>query len=140
MKFLPLFATLGALLTSCTDAEKTESADDQEEASAPAKPIHVDAAMAEAVISSERPVLLDVRTPGEFQSGTIKGSMNIDFNAPDFEDEIAKLDRSKTYLVYCRSGNRSGQALPMLEQLNLSKIYHLDGGIKAWKAAGNPVE
>ena len=140
MKFLPLLASFGMLLTSCTNAEKPEAADDRKEAATATKPIHVDPAMARKVIAAEKPVLLDVRTPGEFSGGTIKGSRNIDFNAPDFEKEIAKLDKSRTYLVYCRSGNRSGRALPMLEKLDLSKLYHLDGGIKAWQAAGNPVE
>lgn len=139
MKLLPFFAIFSLLLSSCTGAEKADSTAGDQQA-APSKPVNVDANLAKAVIASEKPVLLDVRTPREFQSGTIKGSKNIDFNSPDFEKEIAKLDKSKTYLVYCRSGNRSGQALPVLEKLNLSKLYHLDGGIKAWQAAGNPVE
>jgi len=140
MKILSLFSVLGLLLTSCTSAENPESAAANKETTASTKPIHVDPLLATGIIETEKPVLLDVRTPGEFATGTIKGSRNIDFHSPDFEEQIAKLDKSKTYLVYCRSGNRSGQSLPMFEKLKLSKLYHLDGGIKAWQGAGNPVE
>jgi rhodanese-related sulfurtransferase len=140
MKILSLFGILGLLLTSCTSAEDPKSDAANKKTSASTKPIHVDPLLATGIIQTEKPVLLDVRTPGEFTTGTIKGSRNLDFNSPDFEEQIAKLDKSKTYLVYCRSGNRSGQALPMLEKLKLSKLYHLDGGIKAWKGAGNPVD
>jgi rhodanese-related sulfurtransferase len=139
MKILSLFSVLGLLLTSCTSAEDPGTTAKQPNA-APTKSINVDPLLATAVIASEKPVLIDVRTPGEFATGTIKGSRNINFNAADFEKNLAKLDKSKTYLVYCRSGNRSGQALPMLEKLQFAKLYHLDGGIKAWQAAGNPVE
>ena len=140
MKFLPLLFLTGLLMTSCTSAEDPNTAPEQQKAAAPAKPINVDPLLASGIIESEKPILLDVRTPGEFATGTIKGSKNIDFNSPDFEKDLAKLDKSKTYLVYCRSGNRSGQALPILKKLKLAKLYHLDGGINAWKADGRPVE
>ena len=140
MKSLPLLFLTGLLLTSCTSAEHPKTAPEQQKAAAPAKPINVDPLLASGIIETEKPILLDVRTPGEFATGTIKGSKNIDFNSPDFEKDLAKLDKSKTYLVYCRSGNRSGQALPILKKLKLAKLYHLDGGINAWKADGRPVE
>ncbi len=140
MEFLPLLLLTGLALTPCGSAEKPETATEQQKAAAPAKPIHVDPLLATGIIETEKPILLDVRTPGEFATGTIKGSKNIDFNSKSFEKDLAKLDKSKTYLLYCRSGNRSGQALPVFKKLRFAKLYHLDGGIKAWKAAGNPVE
>lgn len=140
MKFLPLLALTGLALISCTQAEAPKTAAEAKTESAPAKPIDVDPLLATSIIESEKPVLIDVRTPGEFTSGTIKGAKNIDFHSKSFEADLAKLDKSKTYLVYCRSGNRSGQSLPVFEKLRFAKIYHLDGGINAWKEAGHPVE
>lgn len=76
-------------------------------------------------------VLLDVRTPAEFQSGSIPKSVNIDVMSSDFILKAEKLDKSKTYFVYCRSGNRSGQAVSVLNKLGL-KAFNLVGGIGAW--------
>lgn len=76
-------------------------------------------------------VLLDVRTPAEFQSGNLSKSVNIDVMSSDFILKAEKLDKSKTYFVYCRSGNRSGQAVSVLNKLGL-KAFNLVGGIGAW--------
>lgn len=76
-------------------------------------------------------VLLDVRTPSEFSMGTIKGAKNIDFWANDFAAKIAALDKSKTYYVFCRSGNRSGKACSLMTEQGI-KAFNLDGGIGAW--------
>lgn len=84
-------------------------------------------------------VLLDVRTPQEFATGHLRNAVNIDFNAPDFADRVAGLDRTATYAVYCRSGNRSGQALQLMTHAGFENAAHLDGGIVAWTAAGRPV-
>jgi len=85
-------------------------------------------------------VMLDVRTPSEFEQGHIKGARNIDFNnQTSFAKEIADLDKSKTYLVYCRSGNRSAQAQKMMQELGLSTV-NLSGGIGAWQRAGLAIE
>jgi rhodanese-related sulfurtransferase len=79
----------------------------------------------------ENKILLDVRTPAEFQSGSIPKSVNIDFMAADFIIKAEKLDKSKTYFLYCRSGNRSGQAVSILKKLGI-KSFNLVGGIGAW--------
>lgn len=76
-------------------------------------------------------VLLDVRTPAEFQSGHIKGALNMDIMGFDFRNQIGALDQNKTYYIYCRSGNRSGQACSMMSDLGL-KTINLAGGIGAW--------
>lgn len=76
-------------------------------------------------------VLVDVRTAGEFGSGNIKGARNIDFMSASFKDQFLKLDKSKEYFLYCRSGNRSGQACNILAKEGY-KVYNLDGGIGAW--------
>jgi len=76
--------------------------------------------------------ILDIRTKEEFDFGNIEKSENIDFYG-DFETEIAKLDKSYTYLIYCRSGNRSGQAMEIFKKLNFKEVYDLGGGYNAWQ-------
>jgi len=88
-------------------------------------------------ISDKSVVLLDVRTPAEFASGHISGATNIDFESGNFENEIATLDKSKSYAVYCRSGNRSGQATALMAKDGFKSIFNLDGGIINWQSAGN---
>lgn len=85
-------------------------------------------------------ILLDVRTPGEYQEGHIKGSLNIDWNNSNFSDEVAKLDKNKPVFVYCKSGGRSGSAVQALNGMGFKEVYDLDGGITQWKKAGMPVE
>lgn len=74
-------------------------------------------------------VLLDVRTPSEFMGGHLSGAKNVDFNGPNFLREIQKLDKEKPYFVYCRSGNRSGQAVAMMQREGFRNIHELQGGI-----------
>lgn len=74
-------------------------------------------------------VLVDVRTPGEFLSGHIDKAVNIDFENQSFISELKKLDTTKTYFVYCRSGNRSGQAVSLMKANGIKNIYELQGGI-----------
>lgn len=73
--------------------------------------------------------LLDVRTPNEFSSGHINKAINIDIENSSFTSEIKKLDITKTYFVYCRSGNRSGQAIRVMRSNGIKNIYELHGGL-----------
>ncbi len=84
-------------------------------------------------------VILDVRTPDEFAAGHLDGATMIDFYSPDFADRLAALDRDVPYLLYCRSGNRSGQARQLMSDLGFADVADIDGGISAWAAAGLPV-
>jgi rhodanese-related sulfurtransferase len=84
--------------------------------------------------------VLDVRTPGEFAAGRIKGAVNVDFRAPDFEKRLAQLDKNRPYLVHCARGNRSAKTRDLMEKLGFKKINHLEGGLAAWEKAGGPVE
>jgi rhodanese-related sulfurtransferase len=84
-------------------------------------------------------ITLDVRTPGEFNEGHIEGSKLIDFQSGNFESEIATLDISKTYAVYCRSGSRSGQAVKIMSDAGFTNLYNLDGGVIDWANAGLPL-
>jgi len=83
-------------------------------------------------------VLLDVRTPKEFDAERIEGAVMVDYLSPSFRDEIAKLDREKTFLVYCRTGNRTKGALKVMRELGFRNVSHLADGITGWKKAGFP--
>lgn len=84
-------------------------------------------------------ITLDVRTPGEFMGGYIDGAKNIDFQSGNFENEIAALDKNATYAVYCRSGNRSGQAVKVMHDAGFHNVYNLNGGVIDWTNAGLPL-
>ena len=84
-------------------------------------------------------VILDVRTPQEFAEGHLRGAVNLDIQAPDFERQLKALDRGKTYLVYCRTGNRSIRAVRAMEQLGFQSIQHMAQGIVRWQDRGFPV-
>ncbi len=103
----------------------------------------VTAAQASALIEDNRGnedfVILDVRTAAEYNSGHIEGAINIDVWSDTFEDDIAALDRSKTYLVYCLAGSRSATAADTMKRACFSDLYDLTGGINAWTAAGYDV-
>ena len=84
-------------------------------------------------------VILDVRTPAEFASGHIAGAVNVDFESGSFDQDIQKLENSKTYVVYCRSGNRSGQATSIMAKNGFSSVFNLNGGVLDWAALGQPL-
>ncbi|MEJ2640410.1 MAG: rhodanese-like domain-containing protein [Desulfosarcinaceae bacterium] len=107
----------------------------------PAKPsanLTPDAAMRLIAAQQDNPdfVLLDVRTPGEYNKGHIPGAKMLDFYQRDFIERLKALDRDKTYLVYCRSGNRSGRTLALMDKLGFKRVAHLAGGILAWQRKG----
>ena len=83
-------------------------------------------------------VVLDVRTPEEFVSQRLPNATMIDFYSPDFAQQIASLDRETPYLLYCRSGNRSGQAADLMTELGFTDVQEVDGGIVSWLDAGHP--
>lgn len=84
-------------------------------------------------------VILDVRTKSEFNEGHLANSINIDFQSDTFLNEISKLDKSKTYAVYCRSGNRSGKAVATMSNEQFISLYNLNGGVIDWAGAGYPL-
>lgn len=94
------------------------------------------AAAAKLLASEKKPVVLDLRTPEEYSEGHIAGAKNIDFLASSFSEEAAKLDRKQPYLIHCKSGGRSSKSLAVFKKLGFEQIIHLDGGILAWKEAG----
>ncbi|MFO8147498.1 MAG: rhodanese-like domain-containing protein [Bacteroidota bacterium] len=78
-------------------------------------------------------VIIDVRTREEFESGYLKNAQLIDIMQPQsFMDSVNKLDKNKNYYIYCRSGNRSGQACQVLDARGFINTYNLQGGMLDW--------
>jgi rhodanese-related sulfurtransferase len=92
------------------------------------------------MVSRPEVALIDVRTPEEFAAGHIAGAVNIDYKAEDFADQVARLPKDRDYILYCRTGHRSGLAQEKMQGLGFRNISHMNGGITAWQEGGLPVE
>lgn len=84
--------------------------------------------------------LLDIRTPKEFQSGHIKGAINIDWYKRTFKEKVEKLPKNKPIVIYCRSGNRTSKAAYLLQSLGFKDIVNLSLGINDWNRHGYVLE
>ncbi len=82
--------------------------------------------------------ILDVRTPEEYAGGYIERAINLDFYSETFKDELNKFDKDNRYLIYCRSGNRGGRALDIMEELGFEEVYNMAGGMVQWDSEGLP--
>ena len=85
-------------------------------------------------------VVLDVRTPEEFQEGHVPGARNVDVMDKSFAERAKSLDKDKTYLVYCQSGGRSTRAAAKMKQMGFGKLYNFAGSMAEWEKAGKPIE
>lgn len=83
--------------------------------------------------------VIDVRTAEEFADGYVKGSLNYDIFDPKFQDIISKLDKNKTYKLYCRSGNRSGQAERMMKAMGFKDVENIGSVAQAAQVLSKPV-
>lgn len=84
------------------------------------------------ITNDKSAIIIDVRTPQEFSDGHIPNSLLIDIYNPTFPEKITRLEKDKTYYIYCRSGNRSYHAgIFMLEQ-GFTNVHHLEAGIISW--------
>lgn len=126
LAFGATLAVAGCSATTTTTGNKT-------------RPETLDAKGFAELIAEPGVVVVDVRTPEEYQAGHLRDALLIGIADPDFADQIAKLDKSKTYALYCRSGNRSGQALAYMRKAGFTQVHHLGGGIGAWQSAGGEV-
>jgi len=83
--------------------------------------------------------ILDVRTTEEINEGVIGKPIHIDYFSPDFEKQIARLDKNQSYVVYCASGYRSREAQKVMKQLGFKTVYNLPSGFVGWQRARMPV-
>lgn len=83
----------------------------------------------------EEGVLIDVRTPGEWEEGYVPGATLINFYDEDFVEKVSRFSKDKKVLLYCRSGRRSAEAAALLDSLGYKEVYNLEGGYVRWEAA-----
>lgn len=141
MKFIPRLAVLvaaAALLVGCSSSPLSPTTGPTA-TTAPAAGSSVPPADFAAATKLPDTVILDVRTPQEFASGHLANAVNIDVEDAGFMSNLSALDQSKTYAVYCRSGNRSKVAMSGMAQAGFTQFFDLDGGINAWTSAGGEV-
>ena len=124
-KFLATVFALSLLLTGCAGNESSA--------------MKLDVEGFATKVAESGVIVLDVRTPMEFAEGHLENAVNIDFQSGSFESDISTLDKNRTYAVYCRSGNRSGQAVKLMSDLGFTDLYDLDGGVIDWVAAGKTI-
>lgn len=108
---------------------------------AQSKLITVSPADFKSKLAQKDATIIDVRTPEEYVTGHLAGALNINFNDTDnFSTYLDTLEKNREYLIYCRSGNRSGQALKIMKDKGFTNITDLEGGITAWNSIGYPIE
>ncbi|UOQ51488.1 rhodanese-like domain-containing protein [Hymenobacter cellulosivorans] len=105
---------------------------------APSRPI-TSPAETQKLLKKRNVVVLDVRTPEEFATGHLQGAQNLNFRDPNFPTQLASLDTTKTYVLYCASGNRSGKAAGLMQEKGFRKLVNA-GAFKDLKAAGVKTE
>jgi rhodanese-related sulfurtransferase len=132
MKILSIII-ISTFLYSCGEAQTTEhivsSNKSSEQSATIAKNVNV--SEFKELIEKGPGIIVDVRTPGEYTRGNIKGSKNINI-AGNFSEEIKKLDKNKPVYVYCASGGRSSRAMQTMNQMGFKEVYNLSGGFSAW--------
>ena len=85
-------------------------------------------------------VILDVRTPKEYDGGHIENAYLLNIKSDSFEDELEKMDKTKKYFVYCRTGRRSRKAVELMKEKGYDEAHNVIGGIDKWKRSRLPVE
>jgi len=137
-----LIAVLALLLTFCGVLTGCDTGSAVDDAKLPSVQ-NISVAEAKALIDrnavSADFIILDVRTPSEYAQGHIPGAVNLDYYA-SFEASLSAFDKTKTYLVYCRTGNRSASAARLMLDNGFAAIYNMQGGINAWISGGLPLE
>ena len=125
-------AVLIVVVASCSSQSTTED---------PINNVDVDTAR-DLVAQDETVIVLDVRTPKEYEIGHIKGALNINIAEADFSERVSKLDRDKTYIVHCSANvenGRSAKSLKIMSSLGFHKLLNMEGGIAAWEQGGHPL-
>ena len=109
---------------------KTEQATTQESTVIYEK---VDAASFKSAFESDKDkIILDVRTPKEFNSGAVPNSINIDYLAAGFEEAVESLDKDKTIYIYCQGGVRSSKAAKVMQEKGFDHIIELENGFSSY--------
>jgi rhodanese-related sulfurtransferase/quercetin dioxygenase-like cupin family protein len=94
----------------------------------------------DAVRAEKDVVLLDVRTPAEFEDGHVPGAVLINWRDCDFSDQVQKLDKSKKYVIYCAAGVRSANAAKRMGELGFTQLFDFSGGWNVYGKSDKPIE
>lgn len=137
MKAIQIFSFLSLifLLTGVASCQQHKDQSTQKQESMAFENLPVDD-FKEKLAGHSNAVVLDVRTPEEVAAGAIEGAEVINIFDADFAERIEKLDKSKAYFIYCRSGRRSENACGIMSQKGFKELYNLEGGYMAWEANG----
>jgi len=129
MKFgvVTLSVALLACLSACNNAQGQQK-------------LNADAFEKALKDAGQNAVLIDVRTPQEFETGFLDGATNIDFRSENFDSAISQLDKSKTIFLYCASGGRSEETAQLLANKGFTSIQELEGGIISWRSANKAMK
>ena len=98
------------------------------------------AAFNKALKSSPSGILLDVRSEAEFKEVRMAKALNINYNSPNFLEQVSKLDKNKDIFVYCAGGVRSARAADLMRANGFKHVFELKDGLQSWQKAGLPVE
>ena len=127
------FLTALLALSACNgQADNSTAAATATDAEAPRGYINIDVAEFRERLDDPNTVLLDVRTPREWADGKIEAAIEMNVQDENFAEQLQTLDKSKTYLVYCRSGRRSATAAEIMVDNGFTSVYNLEGGYLAW--------
>jgi rhodanese-related sulfurtransferase len=129
----------GAVLASCDEfSMKCFSLGGNEEK---IQTVHLSPTAFKKALESGEYKVIDIRTMEEYRAGHLKGSVQKDFfKTEEFSKFLDSLDKTQKYLIYCRSGNRSGKALIQMQEKGFKNVSDLDGGYNVWIGSGYPVE
>lgn len=127
---------LGPMASACSGDPDVSVSAGATASAAPQSGVTLDAQDFAAALKRPGTTVIDVRTPAEFAQGHLPGAVNVDVSRSDFAAQVAALDPTAPYAVYCRSGNRSAIALAQMSSAGFSAAYHLGGGVGAWTSAG----
>lgn len=126
-------------LASCGNSQDNKSNSESQGSKTIAKNVNT-TQFQELIKSKKEIIILDVRTPQEVASGAIEDNVALDFYAPDFQNQLSKLDKDTPILIYCAVGGRSGNAMQAMKKMGFKEVYNLSGGIRAWISEGRPVK
>ncbi len=121
---------LSVLLTACSSSTATQS-------------IELVSPAAAAQVIADDPtdlVILDIRTLEEFNEARLADAIMVDFYADDFADQLDTLDKDVPYVMYCRTGNRTSEAVKTMKELGFVEVDEIEGGIVNWYEQGYPIE
>ncbi len=140
---LPIFFTIVlGILTGCnSSSEKAENDTELHEKTAFEAPETKKLSPTQAyemASGDQEMIIMDVRTPEEYESGHIEGAININLRSEDFQDKLKNLNKEKKYLVYCMGGHRSNRAQLLMDSLDFEQVFDLEGGFRQWSAADLP--